>query len=407
MSDEAVLGEEIYWDPYDVELDVDPYPTWRAMRDHDPVYRNEKYDFWALSRYADVEFAHRQPGQYLSSHGVTLEQLSPQKKQTAMMIMNDPPEHTRLRSIVSRAFTPRRVADLEPAVRAHCKEMLAAWEPGADFDFVGQFGGELPSRVISELFDVPVADRDRIHKTIDTVFHIEPGVGMTNETSFLAMLDLHAYLMELIEARTASPGEDLVSALTVAEMDEGDEGSRRLTASEIADFGVLLITAGTETVGKLLGWASLLLGEHRDQQQFLRENPDAIPQGIEETLRFEAPSPVQSRWLEEPVELHGVTIPGGSKVLLLTGSAGRDERKYDDADRYDVRREFDRHVSFGYGIHFCLGAALARLEGRVALEEALAHTPMWESDRAASEQVHTSTVRGWKSVAVRSSAPTG
>jgi cytochrome P450 len=394
---------DVYWDPYDDEIDVDPYPRWKAMRDRAPVYHNDRYDFWALSRYDDVELAHRRPGQYLSSHGVTLETISPKRMASGMMILNDPPAHTRLRSLVNRAFTPRRVAELEPAIRRYSREMLAAWEPGGDFDLVGQFGSELPSMVISELLGVPEVDRDEVHHVIDTVFHIEPGVGMINDTSITAMARLYEYLNGLIAERAAAPGDDLLSALTTAEIgdDESAGGSRSLTDREMVEFGLLLITAGTETVGKLIGWAGLLLGEHPEQQQYLRDHPGAIPNAIEETLRYEPPSPVQGRFVEEPVELRGVTIPAGSKVLLLTGAAGRDERKYADPDRYEVRRHLDRHVSFGYGVHFCLGAALARLEGRVALEETLAHTGMFESDRSASTQVHTSTVRGWESVVVR------
>ncbi len=393
---------DLYWDPFDEELDANPHAAWKAMRDYAPVYRNDRFDFWALSRYEDVELAHRLHGQYLSSHGVTLEQLTPERMQTGMMIMTDPPEHTRLRSLMSRAFTPRRVSDLEGAIRAYCRDLLAVWEPGTDFDLVGQFGGELPAQVIAELLGVPAADREEIHRDIDAVFHIEPGVGMVNDTSILAMAKLHEYLHGLITERAASPGEDLLSALTDSEIDDETGGRRNLSYEEMADFGVLLITAGTETVGKLIGWAGLLLGEHLDQQQYLRDNPAAIPNAIEETLRYEAPSPVQGRWIEEPVELHGVTIPADSRVLLLTGAAGRDERKFPEPDRYDVRRNLDRHVSFGYGVHFCLGAALARLEGRVALEETLAHTGGFTSDRERSEQIHTSTVRGWETVAVRS-----
>jgi len=218
MGDEA----EVYWDPYDEEIDVDPYPRWKALRDQTPVYRNDRYDFWALSRYEDVEYAHRQPGKYMSSHGVTLEMLSPNRMETGMMIMNDPPDHTRLRSLVNRAFTPRRVAELEPAIREYTRNMLAAWEPGGDFDLVGQFGSELPSKVISELIGVPEADRDEIHKVIDLVFHIEPGVGMTNDTSINAMFQLYEYLMGLIAERAPNPGDDLMSALTVAEIGGDD-----------------------------------------------------------------------------------------------------------------------------------------------------------------------------------------
>jgi cytochrome P450 len=322
--------------------------------------------------------------------------------QTGMMIFQDPPAHSHLRSLVSRAFTPRRVADLEPRIREYCRGMLGSWEPGTSFDYVQQFGALLPAMVIAELLSVPEPDRPEIRTTIDTAFHIEPGVGMINDISIMAFAKLYEYLTQLVTERAAAPGDDMISALTLAEI-ESEAGPRRLTIAEATEFTVLLISAGTETVGKLLGWGALLLGEQPEQQQFLRTHPDAVPRGIEELLRFEAPSPVQGRWANADLSLHGVTIPAGSKVLLLTGSAGRDERKYDDADRFDVRRQFDHHVAFGFGVHFCLGAALARLEGRVAIEETLAHTSEFSSDRSGSTPVHTSTVRGWNSVAVTSS----
>lgn len=384
--------DTVYWDPFDVDIDTSPYDTWRALRDHAPVYRNDRYDFYALSRYADVEYAHRQPQLFSSSHGTVLEIMGEQPMQTSMMIFNDPPEHTRLRSLVSRAFTPRRVAELETAVRGYCHDLLTAWEPGEEFDFVQQFAALLPAMVIAELLGVPEPDRAAVRADIDTAFHLEPGVGMINEISVAAMGHLGAYLTSLVAERAARPLDDLVSALTQTE----------LTERECVEFTILLITAGTETVGKLLGWGALLLGEYPDQQRLLRDDPSRVPNAVEELLRFEAPSPVQGRWTTADVELHGTTIPENSKVLLLTGSAGRDERKYDDPDRFDVTRRFDHHVSFGFGVHFCLGASLARLQGRVGLESALARTGSWTSDRSRSEALHTSTVRGWQQVSVTS-----
>lgn len=393
---------DLYWDPYDESIDADPYEIWRTMRDDAPVYRNERFDFWALSRFDDVQTAHRLPHVYSSAHGTVLELMSPTPMSNAMMIFQDPPEHTHLRSLVSRAFTPRRVAHLEERVRRYARDLLAPWRPGEEFDYVQQFSAELPSMVISELLSVPDADRDHLRHTIDRSFFLDPEKGMINDTSIIALAEIHDYISGLVAERAAAPGDDLVSDLTQAEMEDGDT-TRRLTEREAADFAVLLISAGTETVGKLLGWAALLLGEHPEQQQFLRENPDAIPRAIEEFLRLEAPSPVQGRVLHEDVTLHGTTMPAGSRVLLLTGSAGRDERKYGaDAGELDVRRTFDHHVAFGFGVHFCLGAALARLEGRIGLEESLAHTRSWTSDRARSTRVFTSTVRGWKHTLVTS-----
>jgi cytochrome P450 len=238
---------------------------------------------------------------------------------------------------------------------------------------------------------VPAADRAWVKDKIDTTFHIEPEVGMVNDVSLTARIELDGYLTRLLTERAAAPGDDLLSGLTQAD----------LTLREGADFANLLVSAGTETVARLLGWAAVVLDEHPDQRAELVADPSLVPNAVEELLRYEAPSPVQGRWTNRPVELHGTEVPAGAKVLLLTGSAGRDERQYPGADRFDVRRRFDQHVSFGYGIHFCLGASLARIEGRVALEEALRRHPSWQVDRERAVRVHTSTVRGWSSVPVR------
>jgi cytochrome P450 len=394
--------DDLYWDPFDPAIDADPHPVWRRMRDQAPVYRNDRYDFWALSRHDDVEAAHRDWHTYSSAHGTVLELMSPNRLSgTGMMIFLDPPEHTHLRSLVSRAFTPRRMSALEDHIRELCDELLGAWGHD-DFDYVEDFGAQLPSLVITELLGVPLADREMVKGWIDTTFHIEPGVGMVNDVALGARIKLHEYLMDQVVRRRAAPGDDLLSGLVEAEVTDEDGTTRRLTDEECTAFSNLLISAGTETVARLLGWAAVLLGAHPDQRSHLVAEPALIPNAVEELLRYEAPSPVQGRWLTTDVELHGVPIPADSKILLLTGSAGRDDRTYPDADRFDVRRDFDQHVSFGHGIHFCLGAALARLEGRVAIEETLRRHPGWEVDHDRSVRLHTSTVRGWSKVPVRS-----
>jgi cytochrome P450 len=387
----VTAASDLDWDPIDAVVDDAPYDVWRRMRDEAPVYRNDRYDFWALSRYADVEAAHRDPATFVSSHGTVLEMMRAEPVPSGMMIFQDPPEHTRLRSLVSRAFTPRRVSGLEVHIRELCHELLEPWTDGADFDFVADFGATLPSMVICELLGVPSGDREWVKDRIDTTFHIEPEVGMINDVSLTARIELDRYLTALLEERTAAPGDDLLSGLTQAD----------LTLRECADFANLLVSAGTETVARLLGWAAVVLAEHPDQRADLAADPSLLPNAVEELLRYEAPSPVQGRWTTRPVELHGTVVPTDSKVLLLTGSAGRDERKYPDPDRFDIRRRFDHHISFGYGIHFCLGASLARLEGRVAIEEALRRHPRWEVDHDRAVRLHTSTVRGWSSVPVR------
>lgn len=383
----------VEYDPMGAAQDAAPYDVWRVLRDEHPVYRNERRDFWALSRYEDVAAALKDTTTFSSAHGIILEMMSPEPMVSAMMIVNDPPQHTRLRKLVSGVFTLHRVAHLEDTVRGICEELIQGWRVGEDFEFVQDYAAQIPSRVISALLGVPSEDRERVRHVIDTMFHLDPETGMFNDVSMGAMAELNSYLEQRIAALRREPGDDLLSALTLTE----------LTDQEILEFSSLLVIAGTETVGRLLGWACLLLDEHPDQREALVEDPSLIPRAIEEVLRFEGPSPVQARWATRDVTLHGVTIPQGSTVLLLTSSAGRDERKYGpDAGSFDLHREPDHHVSFGYGVHFCLGASLARLESRVALETVLRHHPRWTVDRSRTVRAHTSTVRGWERIVVRS-----
>ena len=392
--------DELYWDPFDVDIDTNPYECWRRLRDEAPVYRNERYDFWALSRFADVQSASADPKAFVSSRGTVLELMGSDMTNTTMIIFMDPPEHDSLRALVSRAFTPKRVSALEEQIRQVCASLLDPFIGSGGFDYVQDFGAQLPSTVISMLLGVPHSERKEVLHHIDTIFHIEPGVGMVNDISVMAQIWMMEYIAAKLEERRVNPRDDLFTALVQAQIPDDDGGMRRLTDREAAAFGNLLVSAGTETVARLLGWASVVLDAHPDQRAELARDRSLIPNAVEELLRFEAPSPVQGRWTSKPVELHGTTIPAESKVLLITGSAGRDERRYPDADRFDIHREIGTHVTFGFGIHFCLGAALARLEGRIALEETLKRFPTWQVDHHRAERLHTSTVRGWKSVPV-------
>ncbi|ABW15874.1 cytochrome P450 [Parafrankia sp. EAN1pec] len=396
----STVTEDLYWDPFDKIIDVNPHPLWRRLRDEAPVYRNEKHDFYALSRHADVDAAHVEPETYSSAHGTVLELMGPEPFNTGQIIFMDPPTHTLLRVLVSRAFTPRRVGGLEGSIREICAELLDPQIGGGGFDYVQDFAAQLPSLVISKLIGVDEADREEIRQTIDQTFHIEEGKGMINDVSFAAQIKLHTYFSEQIDARRTAPRDDMMTGLAEAEITT-DEGARRLTTSEAADFTNLLVAAGTETVARLLGWAGDLLEAHPDQRAELAADPSLLGNAVEETLRYESPSPVQGRVNTREVELHGTTIPAKSRILLLTSSANRDERKYPDADRYDIRRNFDSHLAFGRGPHFCLGAALARMEGRIALEETLRRFPNYEVDRDNAVRLHTSTVRGYEKLPIK------
>ncbi len=382
----------LYWDPFDESLKDDPYPLWRRMREEAPLYRNDRYDFWALSRFEDVDAAHRDPSVFSSAHGTVLEMMGEERFEGSMMIFLDPPEHTRLRRLVSRAFTARRVAELEEFIRQLCGDLLGRHTGGKGFDYVADFGAIVPATVIATLLGVPPSQREEVRHTIDQTFHLEPGKGMLNDVSLEAMVRLAELVAAQLAERRRTPRDDMMTDLVTAEIEE-DGSSRRLTDEEATSFAILLVTAGTETVARLIGWAGATLADHPDQRAELAADPGLIPGAVEELLRYEAPSPVQGRWLTKPIELYGQIVPADSKVLLLTGSAGRDERRFTDPDRFDIHRRIDQHVSFGYGIHFCLGAALARMEGRIAIEETLRRFPEWAVDRDRAVMLHTSTVR--------------
>jgi cytochrome P450 len=391
---------DVYWDPFDPALRDEPYALWRRLRDEAPCYHNDRYDFYVLSRYADVAAAHLDVRTYISSHGTSLELMGPDPIPGGQIIFLDPPEHTRLRALVSRAFTPRRMAALDGRIREICRGLLDARIGAESFDYVQDFGAIVPPTVISSLLGVPESDQEELRHVVDAVFHIEDGVGMVNETSLNAIGKIDEYLVGQIRDRRANPRDDMLSALATAEVADEHGEVGRLSSAQAADFGKVLFIAGTETVARLIGWAGSVLATHPDQRAELAADPSLIPGAIEELLRYEAPSPVQARWTTAAVEMHGTTIPAGSKVVLLTGAAGRDERKYPDPDRFDIHREFDHHVSFGHGIHFCIGAALARTEGRIALEETLRRWPTWEVDHDEAELLYTSTVRGYEKLPI-------
>ena len=394
---------DLYWDPYDTAIDTDPYPVWKRMRDEAPVYRNDRFDFWAISRFEDVERASRDTATFTSTHGTVLEMMGPGMIGSNQMIFMDPPEHTMYRSLVSRAFTPKRMAALDDYVRAVCVELLDDLEGRRSFDYVQDFAAQVPSRIISKLVGVPEVEREEQRVNIDTMFHIDPEQGMVNDIAFMARIRVHEYLMDLVQRHKADPerfGDDMIKVLIGAEITDDDGTARCLSDEELVQFTLLLYVAGTETVMRLLGNAAVVLADHPDQRAELVDDPSLIPAAVEELLRYEAPSPVNGRWTTNDVELHGITIPAGSKVLLLTGSAGRDEREYPDSDRFDIHRDIKKHVTFGYGIHFCLGASLARTEGRIALEETLKRYPEWRLDRSRIVRQHTSTVRGYGNVGI-------
>jgi cytochrome P450 len=388
-----------YWDPYHADLREAPYEVWRQLRDRAPVYHNERYGFWALSRFADVLSASLDTETFSSARGITLDSIG-DPIPLPMMIMMDPPLHDAFRRVVSRAYTPRRIAGLEDRIRQLCAVYLDPFVGAGSFDFVQDFGMRLPVMVISTLLGFPEEDHDQLREWSDIGLHREEGKeGLTPEAMEAQGLTF-AYYGTQVQQRRQQPSDDLITALTEAELETPDGTVRKLEDLEVMGMMALISNAGNETVARMLGWTALVLDDFPDARQEMAQDPSMIPAGVEELLRYEAPSPIQGRYVARDVEMHGTVIPEGAKMALLTGSAGRDERKYPNPDTYDIHRVIDRHVTLGYGAHYCLGAALARMEGKVALTEVLRRFPTWEVDREAVTYVATNTVRGPSSVPV-------
>ncbi len=383
---------DIYYDPFDIEIDKDPHPLWRRMRDEAPLYHNDRYGFYAISRFADVERALVDWDTYRSGKGSTLETiLSGMEPPPGLILMEDPPIHDVHRGLMSRVFTPKKMNALESKVREFCANTLDPLVGAGGFDFIADLGAVMPMRTIGMLLGIPEQDQEAIRDRIDASLRIEEGQEVT-APDLGAQIGLFG---DYVEWRSKNPSDDLMTELLEAEFVDETGTTRRLKRGEVLTYIMLLAGAGNETTTRLIGWAGKLLAEHPDQRRDLVEDRGLIPQAIEETLRFEAPSPVQSRVMTRDVEHHGHTVPSGSIMVVINGSGNRDERHFADGDSFDIHRTIDHHLSFGYGLHFCLGAALARLEGRVALDEVIKRFPDWEIDWDNAKQAHTPNVRGW------------
>lgn len=389
----------VRYDPYDVDIDDDPYPAWRRLRDEAPLYRNDDLDFYALSRWGDVRPALVDWETYRSGRGTVLEVVSAGVEiPPGILLWEDPPIHDAHRALLSRVFTPRRMLDLEPLVRRYCVKALDSLVGRDEFDVITEFGIEVPLRTIGLLFGIPEDLQDDYRKKTDDAIATDGTPIAFDQSSFDAVLSV---LAEYVGWRSEHPGDDLMTELLHAEVDEPDGSRRPLTRDEVVIYASMVAGAGNETATRLIGFTMQLLAQHPNQRRLLVEDPSLIPAAIEEILRLESPSPVQARYVQRDVEVHGTVVAEGSTMLLLNGVANRDERHFADPDRVDVHRDDGPHLAFGYGLHFCLGAALARLEGRVALEEVLRRWPSWEVDTNRGQMAHTASVRGWGHLPVR------
>ncbi len=386
-------ADRIYWDPFDRDIARDPYPIYRRLREEAPLYYNDEHDFYVLSRYDDVDRALLDWQTFSSSRGPILEIIKAGVEiPPGTLLMEDPPAHDIHRALLARVFTPRRVLSLEPQIRDLCTRSLDRLAGAGRFDLMTSFANEVPMRVIGMLLGIPEEDQEHIRDRSDANLRVKPGKAMKFKENSLVRGGVFA---EYLDWRVDNPSDDIMSELLHLEFVDETGTQRRLTRDEILAYVQVVAGAGNETTTRLIGWTAKVLAEHPDQRRELVADPSLIPNAVEELLRYEPPAPHIGRYVAADAEFHGQTVPAGSAILFVAGGANRDERVYDDPDQFDIHRRIPSLLTFGLGAHFCLGAALTRLEGRIALEEMLIRFPDWDVDLAAAEMSPTSTVRGW------------
>ncbi len=387
----------VYYDMYDVDINVDPYPVYRRLRQEQPLYYNGVHDFYAVSRFDDVERGLLDPQTFISGRGAILEVIRANiDMPPGVLIFEDPPIHNIHRRLVSRAFTARRVAELEAKIRELCASCLDPLVGGGRLDFIADVGAYVAMRTIGMLLGIPEADQVAIRDHTDANLRTREGRPMRVSDDLAS----GAIFAEYIDWRAEHPSDDLMTELLQIEFEDETGTVRRLTRNELLTFVNVIAGAGNETTARLIGWAGKVLADHPDQRRELVEDRSLIPNAIEELLRYEPPGPHVARYVAQDAEVQGQTVPAGSVMVFLLAAANRDDRRFPDGDRFDIHREVGHQLTFGYGIHFCMGSALARLEGRIALDEILARFPQWEVDGANARLSPTSTVRGWETLPV-------
>jgi cytochrome P450 len=394
MTVEETTG--ISWDPYDAALNMDPYPLFQRLRDDAPLYYNDQYDFYLLSRADDVEQALVDYEHLSSAQSNILELIrADMELPPGFFIFEDPPQHTMHRGVLSRVFTPKKMAALESDVRAFCTRCLDPLVGSGGFDFVHDFGGPVSSAVIGMLLGIPERDQMAVRA------HVEESIKTASADGVAADAFDPAMYADYIDWRADHPSDDLMTALLNVEFDDDHGVTRRLTREEVLNSTMLLAGAGNETTAKLIGWTGKLLADHPDQRSEIVADAALVPDAIEEILRFEPPGFQFARSVVADVEFSGGTVSAGNVVVCSLGAANRDPRRFPEGDRFDVHRRPVGILTFSFGIHFCLGAALARLQGRVALEEVLKRFPEWTVDEERAVLVPSSTTRGYDTLPVR------
>jgi len=390
---------DVYYDPYDVNITANPYPTFARLRDEAPIYYNERYDFWAISRHADVEKALADWQTFSNIRSDILELVkSDFDMPPGVMMFQDPPMHTMLRGVMSRVFTPRRMAEIEDQIRRYCIRCLDPLVGSDGFDIIAELASMMPMRVIGMLLGIPEDDQISVRDANDANLRTKPGTPM-KVVNPDAIADGSIYA-DYIDWRARNPSDDLMTSLLNVEFEDEDGVTRKLTRKEVLHYTQVVAGAGNETTGRLIGWLAKVLAEHPGQRRDVFEDRSLLTRAVDETLRFEPTGPHVARYVIRDFECYGRTVPAGSAMLLLFGAANRDPRRYKDPDTFNIHRNNIAHLTFGKGVHYCLGANLARLEGRVALDELLNRWPEWDIDYDSLQLAPTSTVRGWERLRV-------
>jgi cytochrome P450 len=398
------MSDVVYWDPWDYDLHADPHPTWRRMREEAPLYRNDRHDFWALTRFQDVLDVLVDWKTYSSARGDVIEVIRGGEvpESARSLIAEDPPMHGLHRQMLSRAFTPRAVKRIEDRVRAFAQQVLDERIGSGGFDFVGDFGARIPGMVIAAMLGTPDTDLDEIRRLVDVQLHLDPSAPFDRSNYNNTSARLGEYFLEHARARRRHPTDDMMSALVSMDFTDEHGVTRKLHDMEAVSYIKLLSSAGNETTARFTGWAGAVLAQHPDQRAKLVARPDLIANAVDEILRYEPPAMALGRVVQEDVTWYGETVPAGSVMVVIHAATGRDPRQFPNPDTFDVERQIDRHLSFGFGPHVCMGASLARMEGRILLEEMLARFPAWDVEWSDTDIVHTgSAIRGYCKLPIR------